>query len=707
MFSVSALRRFALPVVVIALMVIVTSAVPAKASQVTSARGDPYVPEGKIQDGVLEVGVEWVNNYHGWDGCGNLANTGNDANGLVYQLSTLGGAITRFNWGNDNAWENDWHGNPAYIDEVDLAYFSGHGSSGGIYFGSSMSDHTLSIPTDCQSTWGKKDLDWLALSACQTMTNHNAIANCMNGSRLTLGFVTTMTDSANFGSWFGWYLRNGYTFYNAFFNSVWQDQPSGSIARIVAEDSQYFNDRLYNHASPTTVDNYYSYTTYTKGLVAANKPEAAPMSAAEAYEILDGSMPVYTIGAINPNAQWAELLNAFGLTAQANAPVQTEQFLDNTIRTSTDFSLLMDETTGLYGYTPNPAVSAASKPGIPMSQARAASADPTICPIVNAFLSTSSLLPAQGATCDSVAILGVAQGAQGLDAPVSEMATSYEVTFTSNLSYTPVANGPTVTFDLVGPGGKIVLDFSYGTNFNAASPDAALLAGLEGIMGGFHVLNPVAANQPMVTTPIITDAQVQAIFNQLEKQLALGYTPLSYLTRTVGTKTLGYYEKSLGQSQTEEIPVYILPVTYNQAGSTSITSDVYIPSSVEYMAPLAIINYSQVPSTISVGQHVALSALDASQTLAQNGFDPLLNFAPGVGPYTYSWYLGSESGTLLGSGRTLDFVVPSLTPGDHAMNTYTIVLKVTDTGSTHSNIVATASYMINVGSIINLPMVNR
>lgn len=124
--------------------------------------GDPY------------VGVEWCNIYHGLPGLADISGTNDSAEGFKNHIKSLSNWSSRFDWGNDAAWEQDFKFTTApgggtdslWIDNVHFAFFAGHGSSGSFYFCSSVDDHEMRA-NDAQ--WGDGILNWIVLHACQTM----------------------------------------------------------------------------------------------------------------------------------------------------------------------------------------------------------------------------------------------------------------------------------------------------------------------------------------------------------------------------------------------------------------------------------------------------------------------------------------------------------------------------------------------------------
>jgi hypothetical protein len=122
-------------------------------------------------------GVEWCNVYHGFPGLADISGTDGSAQGFKNVMATLPGWSSRFDWGNDGAWEQDFKyasapggGTDSYwADNVHFAYFAGHGSPGSFWFGSAVDDHEMRAQ---DSRWGDSILNWIVLHACQTMRSN-------------------------------------------------------------------------------------------------------------------------------------------------------------------------------------------------------------------------------------------------------------------------------------------------------------------------------------------------------------------------------------------------------------------------------------------------------------------------------------------------------------------------------------------------------
>lgn len=162
-------------------------------------------------------GIEWVNKYHGY--ASTLFFNGFNARGFY---NTLNG-IKKFNWGNDLAWDQDFEqinvGSPStgtdhiYIDTVDIAYFSGHGTASYLLFGVNNRDNRRARHTEMRL--GDINLEWIVFDGCETLENINWGAfdrwiQVFNGLHMILGFGTTCTDMPNRGQRFALWLNFGF-----------------------------------------------------------------------------------------------------------------------------------------------------------------------------------------------------------------------------------------------------------------------------------------------------------------------------------------------------------------------------------------------------------------------------------------------------------------------------------------------------------------
>ena len=166
---------------------------PELASETPSTERDPGDPY---------VGVEWCNLYHG--SAPDISGTDGSAQGFKNAMQALPNWSSRFDYGNDWAWEQDFKFATApgggtdtyYADNVDFAWFAGHGSSGSFWFGSTIDDHEMRA---ADARWGDGVLNWIVLHACQTMRNNFAWTvwcDAFEGLHQMFGFHTN-TEGSN------------------------------------------------------------------------------------------------------------------------------------------------------------------------------------------------------------------------------------------------------------------------------------------------------------------------------------------------------------------------------------------------------------------------------------------------------------------------------------------------------------------------------
>jgi len=444
----------------------------------------PAAPQ-QADDNALEVGTEWVQNYSAC-GLNNLSATLPDARGLGNKLTATNWILffpyptPRWSWnydyGNSSVWETDFKRASAggseniYPDSVDFAYFSGHGSSNGFWFGTRRNDCQLTYD-DASGAWGTGDLDWIGISACNVLDDPHLgdWANTMNGLRLVLGMKTVMAD-VPYGENVGNYLRWDYNFSQAWFRAADDLLPQTQIARVMAEDNAYFYDHWYNHNSFTVVDNFFSWWTHPAG--------SEPARAVDMRQLND-EMPVFQVAPLSlaeAQNRFNNLGAAFGVTTtQAIAlslndnPLGGQQLaVSAPVSATTDLQLVMDTNNGLYNYTSlndlwtlTSTVRAATATGMTAIKADDARA------IADAFLNqnglnrndaqfyeviSDTLTTAQSPTRHN---LNAANASQIL----AEQGTNYQVIYSRIITFTPVTaagvHADPVEFSVMGPGSKL------------------------------------------------------------------------------------------------------------------------------------------------------------------------------------------------------------------------------------------------------------
>ena len=154
---------------------------------------------------MARIGIEWVNKYHGR--AANLSNNDNNARGFANHLD----GTVAFEWGNDLAWDEDFEQkgtttnsagtDQRYADNVDIVFFSGHGSASGAFFGVDAHDSGQAEPK--QMVLGDRQCEWAIFDACEVLSHSatNSVFTRWKGSfkglHYLLGFHTTSTDSGS------------------------------------------------------------------------------------------------------------------------------------------------------------------------------------------------------------------------------------------------------------------------------------------------------------------------------------------------------------------------------------------------------------------------------------------------------------------------------------------------------------------------------
>jgi hypothetical protein len=91
----------------------------------------------------------------------------------------LDGVAVQFSWLDANAWEQDWK-DPSFsgddqdwVDDVDMAYWQGHGSPGGFSF-SGCSSNDDSFLSSSDALWGNRNVEWISLFTCLVLAGESS-----------------------------------------------------------------------------------------------------------------------------------------------------------------------------------------------------------------------------------------------------------------------------------------------------------------------------------------------------------------------------------------------------------------------------------------------------------------------------------------------------------------------------------------------------
>jgi len=176
-----------------------------------------YDTMSAYDEGVKEIGIEWV----GVTASPPLPNSGINSGGFMDWMCTHGGYTGVFNFGEQEAWEEDFKytsigGNDVgYVDAVDFVYYQDHGGPDGVAF-SSMHDDKALYYTECK--WGDGDLEWIVLDACsplawQPVGKVNVFerwGQVFQGLHMICSFATGSSNVQIRGTVFAYLLTGGY-----------------------------------------------------------------------------------------------------------------------------------------------------------------------------------------------------------------------------------------------------------------------------------------------------------------------------------------------------------------------------------------------------------------------------------------------------------------------------------------------------------------
>lgn len=201
---------------------------------------------------MASIGIEWVNKYNGI--ASDLSNNDNNSQGFY---NTLDG-IKQFNYGDNLAWDQDFEssgkGSPStgtdqiYIDDVDIAFFSGHGWVDYLLFGRSNRDDGKAKSSEM--ILGDKNLEWIVFDGCQALERNGVFQrwgwNVFKGLHYILGFHTNCYDKKNRGKKFAKRLNKGWTIREAWIKACKETEPSETEYAYLRADQRSNNTNTYN-----------------------------------------------------------------------------------------------------------------------------------------------------------------------------------------------------------------------------------------------------------------------------------------------------------------------------------------------------------------------------------------------------------------------------------------------------------------------------
>jgi hypothetical protein len=200
----------------------------------------PSAPTGAYDDGVKEIGIEWV----GLSANHPLWNTQTNIEGWYNKMATTGGFNKEFNWGEYSAWEEDFKDaqfsgtDSEWIDAVDFVYYQDHGGPDGVSFTSNHDDHGLN---PWHMRLGDGDLDSIVFDACSPLAWENSSgatvferwAPAMKGIHQVCSFASTSGNSGSRGTKFATYMTDlGMTIVTAWFRACEETEGADRLSAV-------------------------------------------------------------------------------------------------------------------------------------------------------------------------------------------------------------------------------------------------------------------------------------------------------------------------------------------------------------------------------------------------------------------------------------------------------------------------------------------
>lgn len=518
-------------------------------------------------DGIKEVGVEWVNDYPGtaddrshWD---------ESANGLYNKL--VGEGWTgRFNWGNYWAWEKDFKRmdlggtNENWIDSVDIALVGAHGSTTwDAYYGKTLScvylgtthDDPCITPSDARGAWGNNDLEWIALDSCSVLrdSSRGYWANTMDGLHLILGFKNTMyvISYGDGRAWAEYMVDDGWwdwprTVTQAWFSAVDDRQPTGVTARVLAEVHDNYNDYLHDegYVSPDPSHNSgYWYWDHSAG----SEPPlqvSSGITKMMLYKVVDRTVDEEYVRSIGERMKLPE--------GEVGSDRRFYYMGDKEGKV-----LQVDRITGIYKYQDLNSLWNANKrpeklPSSENAQERA-----------KEYLKEVGLLPG-----DAVFYEVITEGPAEVEYSIDKSGNLHEdegekhemdrqVVFARHLE------SGRETLSVVGPGAKLKVYIGAGEE-------------IIGAQGGWRDV------EPSEEIEIMTSDEAWKLLEVCGPKVCLMELPY-YDDLKVKETTLGYFEESWGKQQTYLIPVYIFSVDFIVERGEASSGYVYVPAAKRFL----------------------------------------------------------------------------------------------------------------------------
>ncbi|MBN1658530.1 MAG: hypothetical protein JXA93_09030 [Anaerolineae bacterium] len=692
--------RLAICVVIVSVLLLATSLI----SLAQERAGTSLDPDDvNAPDEIYEVGTEWIA-YFTECPANDIACEEPQCMGFYDELVGAGwGGNDSFHWGNCNAWAEDFKRSAAggnennWIDDVDIALFCDHGTSAwdsfweknlsALHFGCQDPDGDCNVtPGEAYLSYGDNDLEWLAFKACSVLSdggpapyyNRGYWAATMDNLHLLLGFKNSSFCRDNFGEewaenmlgwkFLGWWIIPPMRVAGSWFEAVDDTQPGGVCARVLAEESYFFNDYLWGRGIvyPDYQDGDYTYWDHC-----SCTPPPVQLGEEALAQIL--TLPIVEVVPRQVTENYALGIGAaFGM-ADSGVYSDTEYFFMTSSSGPYTFTLQVDKTTGSYKYRNATEMWAtpAETPTLPINQMAWRIGD-------SFFADAGANLPAASYRTGGRLIAYEEQvealeftpdAAVQAEVELSRMPVQVAMSYGRMLEVTAgTAPGMLpLTLSMVGPGARTKMYLG----------DGGQIFGVQG--GSRDVI------ETEVHVAIMTADQAWDMF-LADPNIALLPPPFVFdnVVRHEEEDTLSYYELPYTQKQTQLVPTWVFSTTFYSQGVVEADGvSMYVPAAAEYLPPEVNIVTPAGGEAFSPGEPVTLSG-----EVVQHG----------MAPFTYEWYSSYQG--FLGSGETLEVPLwAAIVKGD--LTQHTITLHVTDANGQEGS----DAVEVSVNASIYLPLV--
>ena len=527
-----------------------------------------------------------VDSFSGWGqqfslGCSSCSED-------YYKSSSYGGS------------ENSW------VDSTDIHFRNSHcGSAWDSYWGKTLSSIPFTdgsvTPGEARRAWGDYDLEWMAVKCCSLLRDSSKAYwyTTFDGLHLMLGFKTSSYGATNFGRdwaqrmkkttihilWWTWTIP-GQTVTQAWFNTTDATQPSGTVARVLAEVHNNYNDHLWGQGYVSSDPSYNGWYWWWDHV--AGSPPYLPVNSLT-------TMNVYRVVPRTVNEEYVQDIGkAFGLQGEVGDLCDTLVMADLSDPDNPKV-LKVSKGSGQF-YFQNQGKLFAANPDAgqyPPEQAER---------LATSFLEEYGLLP-QDAKDSSVEFDTLTEENAETGEIGKKLFQNTNVVYARQLPGDP-AGGQMVS--VAGAGARLKVYIAENGE-------------VMGAMGKWRIV------EPMGSIPVNDSRKTWSYFEEHGEALSPAKAQVAY-NRAVPNHTeatQGYYEHPGSAEQPELIPCWIIPVEYYQDDTLILRADTFIPAAESYFPPVVKILKPAEFETFNQGDMV--------------DFDCQVEEGFGATPYYYSW----------------------------------------------------------------------